>query len=52
MKSAMLRWFTADRTEAEQVWTATGAGNTHMIAINHRLGFASVQTGSVVNREL
>ncbi|WP_406632311.1 GNAT family N-acetyltransferase [Amycolatopsis sp. WGS_07] len=52
MKSAMLRWFTADRPDAEQVWTATGAGNTHMIEVNHRLGFATVRTGSVVNREL
>ncbi|MFD2472304.1 GNAT family N-acetyltransferase [Amycolatopsis silviterrae] len=52
MKSEMLRWFTADRPGAEQVWTATGAGNTHMIEVNHRLGFATVRTGSVVNREL
>lgn len=52
MKSAMLRWFTADRPEAKQVWTATGAGNTHMIEVNHRLGFATVRTGSVANREL
>ncbi|MBB1152120.1 MULTISPECIES: GNAT family N-acetyltransferase [Amycolatopsis] len=52
MKSAMLRWFTADRPGVAQVWTATGAGNTHMIAVNHRLGFATVQAGSVVSREL
>ncbi|MYW93578.1 GNAT family N-acetyltransferase [Amycolatopsis rubida] len=52
MKSAMLRWFTADRPGVAHIWTATGTGNTHMIAVNHRLGFATVRTGSVVSREL
>ncbi|MET9263898.1 GNAT family N-acetyltransferase [Amycolatopsis sp. NPDC004079] len=52
MKAAMLRWFTADRVDAAQVWTATGAGNTHMIEVNHRLGFATERAFSVVSRSL
>lgn len=52
MKSEMLRWFTTDRPGVAQIWTGTGAANTHMIAVNHRLGFATVRTGSVVSREL
>jgi mycothiol synthase len=38
MKAAMLRWFTADKVEAEQVWTSTGASNTHMADVNHGWG--------------
>ncbi|MFI5610612.1 GNAT family N-acetyltransferase [Amycolatopsis sp. NPDC051903] len=52
MKAAMLRWFTADKREAEQVWTSTGAANTHMADVNHRLGFTTVRRFSVVSREL
>jgi len=52
MKAAMLRWFTADKAEAEQVWTSTGAANTHMADVNHRLGFEMVRRFSVVSREL
>ncbi|HYS36734.1 MAG TPA: hypothetical protein VEO01_14015 [Pseudonocardiaceae bacterium] len=52
MKAAMLRWFTADKVEAELVSTFTGASNTHMADVNHRLGFETVRRFSVVNREL
>ncbi|WP_370937013.1 GNAT family N-acetyltransferase [Amycolatopsis sp. cg13] len=52
MKAEMLRWFTADRPDAAQVWTSTGAGNTHMIEVNHRLGFATERKFSVVSRSL
>jgi GNAT superfamily N-acetyltransferase len=52
MKAAMLRWFTADKIEAELVSTFTGASNTHMADVNHRLGFETVRRFSVVNREL
>jgi hypothetical protein len=52
MKTAMLRWFTADKAEAKQVWTSTGAANTHMAEVNHRLGFKTMRQFSVVSREL
>ena len=52
MKAAMLRWFTADKDGLQQVWTSTGAVNTHMADINHRLGFKTVRRFSVVSREL
>lgn len=52
MKAAMLRWFIADKPAVRQVWTSTGASNTHMAEVNHRLGFATRGRYSVVNREL
>lgn len=52
MKASMLRWFTADKDEVEQVWTATAVVNTHMAEVNHRLGFETVRRFSVVSREL
>jgi len=52
MKAAMLRWFTADHDDLAEVWTSTGADNTHMVAVNHRLGFKTARRFSVVSREI
>jgi GNAT superfamily N-acetyltransferase len=52
MKAAMLRWFTADHDGLEEVWTSTGADNTHMVEVNHRLGFKTARRFGVVSREI
>ncbi|MEY9855642.1 mycothiol synthase [Catenulispora sp. GAS73] len=41
IKGAMLRWLTADRPAIGQVWTHTVHDNTHMIRINHALGYVT-----------
>ncbi|MFC0432444.1 GNAT family N-acetyltransferase [Kutzneria buriramensis] len=52
LKGAMLRWVRADTGGLKQVWTGTGAANTHMIDVNHRLGYRTVRRFSAVSREL
>lgn len=52
MKAAMLHWVTVDVAGLTEVRTATGAANTHMAGVNHRLGFRTVRRSRVVNREL
>lgn len=41
IKAAMMRWITADRPQIQRVATNTGAGNTHMIRVNHQVGYVS-----------
>lgn len=41
IKGAMLRWLTADRPAIDQVWTHTAHDNTHMIRINHAIGYVT-----------
>jgi mycothiol synthase len=52
MKAAMLRWFTADHDDLAEVWTSTGADNTHMVAVNHRLGFKTARRFGAVSRDI
>jgi GNAT superfamily N-acetyltransferase len=39
IKGAMLRWLTADRPAVAEIFTQTAHDNTHMIRINHALGY-------------
>ncbi|QUQ67588.1 GNAT family N-acetyltransferase [Kutzneria sp. CA-103260] len=52
MKAAMLRWFTADRDGLREIWTNTGADNTHMVEVNLRLGFETARRSNVVSLRL
>jgi GNAT superfamily N-acetyltransferase len=52
VKAHMIRWLLADRPALERIYTTTGAGNTHMIRVNHQLGFRTVRTMIAVNRDL
>jgi mycothiol synthase len=52
MKADMLRRLTADNDGLDHVWTSTDATNTHMVAVNEKLGFETVRRSNVVSREL
>ena len=43
IKSAMLRWLTAERPEVAEVYTQTAQGNEHMIRINLALGYETTE---------
>ncbi|TDU05424.1 acetyltransferase (GNAT) family protein [Streptomyces sp. 846.5] len=47
-KAAMMRRLVAERPEMLSISTSTGAENTHMIEVNHRLGHSTVRTMVVV----
>jgi mycothiol synthase len=44
MKAAMLRWLVAERPGLELAYTTTAADNTHMIRVNHALGYTDLRT--------
>lgn len=52
IKAHMVRWLLADRPDLDRVYTTTGAGNAHMIRVNHQLGYCTVRTMIAVNRDL
>jgi GNAT superfamily N-acetyltransferase len=43
MKAAMVRWLTADKPEMTSVVTSTAADNTHMIRVNHQIGYTTTR---------
>jgi GNAT superfamily N-acetyltransferase len=49
VKAAMMRWLVAERPQVAYVNTTTAADNTHMIRVNHELGY--ITTNSVVDLE-
>lgn len=49
VKAGMMRWLLADRPGLERVYTGTSADNSHMINVNHQLGYTTVRTMIVVN---
>jgi GNAT superfamily N-acetyltransferase len=44
MKVAMLRWLVAERPGLEFIFTTTDADNSHMIRVNHGIGYADIRT--------
>lgn len=52
MKAHMIHWLLADRPDFDRILTTTNAENTHMIRVNHQLGFKTVRGMLVVNRDL
>lgn len=52
VKAHMIRWLPADRPDLDRIYTTTGAGNEHIIRVNHQLGFTTVRTMIAVNRDL
>ncbi|MGM1062613.1 GNAT family N-acetyltransferase [Saccharothrix sp. Mg75] len=52
VKAAMAKWVVADHPELERFQTSTGRENTHMIRVNHQLGFATVRTLVAMNRDV
>ncbi|MDH6135511.1 mycothiol synthase [Kitasatospora sp. MAA4] len=44
MKAAMMRWLADERPDLERILTTTATTNTHMIGINHALGYHSART--------
>jgi mycothiol synthase len=52
LKAHMIHWLLAGRPDLDRVYTTTGAGNDHMIRVNHRLGFTTVRTMVAVSHDL
>ncbi|MCE6995295.1 GNAT family N-acetyltransferase [Saccharothrix sp. S26] len=52
IKAHLIRWLLEDRPDLDRIYTTTGAGNAHMIRVNHRLGYTTVRTMIAVNRDL
>ncbi|MFD0205638.1 MULTISPECIES: GNAT family N-acetyltransferase [Saccharothrix] len=52
IKAHLIRWLLTDRPDLDRIYTTTGAGNEHMIRVNHQLGFTTVRTMVAVNRDL
>jgi mycothiol synthase len=52
VKGCMLRWLASERPLLERIQTTTGAENTHMISVNHELGFSTIKTVVVVHQNL
>lgn len=52
MKADMLRWLRAEHPGFEQVFTSTGATNSHMINVNHRLGFRDAHETVVLGHDV
>lgn len=44
VKGAMLQWLVGDQTGVEEIYTQTAHDNTHMIRINHTLGYVTTTT--------
>ncbi|MBW4721340.1 GNAT family N-acetyltransferase [Saccharothrix obliqua] len=52
VKGHLTTWLLADRPGLDRIYTTTGAGNEHMIRVNHQLGYTTVRTMVAVNRDL
>lgn len=52
MKSSMTQWLLNDQPQLERFYTGTSAENSHMIRINHQLGYQDVRTIVAVNSDL
>ncbi|KAA2256342.1 GNAT family N-acetyltransferase [Solihabitans fulvus] len=52
IKAHMARWLLADRPDLERFWTTTGAVNTHMIRVNHQLGFTTTRSAIVLTQSV
>ncbi|MGM1059006.1 GNAT family N-acetyltransferase [Saccharothrix sp. Mg75] len=52
IKAHLIRWLLADRPDLDRIYTTTGAGNEHMIRVNHQLGCTTVRIMIAVNRDL
>lgn len=51
-KATMMRWLVQECPAMLWIGTSTGAENTHMIAINHQLGYSTVRTAVTVEASL
>ncbi|EWM09701.1 GCN5-related N-acetyltransferase [Kutzneria sp. 744] len=49
IKAQMARWLRSDRPELDRVLTTTASSNTHMIRVNHQIGFTTTRTMLVVS---
>jgi GNAT superfamily N-acetyltransferase len=49
IKARMARWLRSEHGRLERVLTSTAASNTHMIRVNHQIGYASTRTMLVVS---
>lgn len=52
IKADLARRLVADRPGITRVQTATGSDNTHMIGVNHALGFVTVRTLIAMSRDV
>jgi GNAT superfamily N-acetyltransferase len=52
IKARMARWLRSDRPALERVLTSTAASNTHMIRINHEVGYTTSRTTLVMSCSL
>jgi GNAT superfamily N-acetyltransferase len=52
VKARMSAWLHADEPARKRVVTSTAADNEHMLRVNERIGFRTVQTTLVLNAEL
>lgn len=44
IKTAMLRWLIAEQPAVDKIVTCTAADNSHMIRVNHQIGFVTVRS--------
>jgi GNAT superfamily N-acetyltransferase len=51
IKAVMARWLLHDRPRVSRVLTATAASNTHMIRVNHQIGYTDSRTMLVLSAE-
>ncbi|WP_394622279.1 hypothetical protein JNUCC0626_47405 [Lentzea sp. JNUCC 0626] len=52
VKAYMVRLLRSQRPEVSRVETTTNADNTHMIRINHRIGFTTTRTAVGISAEM
>jgi mycothiol synthase len=52
IKAHMVRWLRADLPTVRRVLTSTAASNTHMIRVNHQIGFTTARPAMVCNGEV
>lgn len=52
IKSRMATWLRADCPRLRYVLTGTAASNTHMIRVNHAIGYTTVRTTVVLNCDI
>lgn len=49
IKVEMARWLRSDRPELRRVYTSTAASNSHMIRVNHLMGYVTTRTMLVLS---
>jgi mycothiol synthase len=52
IKAHMVRWLRSDLPLVQRVMTATAASNTHMITVNHSIGFTTSRATVVLNADV